>query len=51
MWKCDMKELLFSGNGKKMREKRKKRYKKKIQWMNLFIMVVEEQNMSKEIYK
>lgn len=50
MWKCDMKELLFSGNGKKMREKRKKRYKK-IQWMNLFIMMVEEQNMSKEIYK
>lgn len=37
----------FSVNGKKMREKRKKRYK----WMNLFIMMVEEQNMSKEIYK
>lgn len=30
-----MKELLFSGNGKKMREKRKKRYKKNS--MNEFI--------------
>lgn len=40
----------FSGIGKKMREKRKKR-KKKIKWMNSFIMMVEEQNMSKEIYK
>lgn len=30
-----MKELFFSGNGKKMREKRKKRYKKNS--MNEFI--------------
>lgn len=45
------KNFFFSGNGKKMREKRKKRYKKKMKWMNLFIMMVEEQNMSREIYK
>lgn len=32
-------------------EKKERKDIKKIQWMNLFIMMVEEQNMSKEIYK
>lgn len=32
-------------------EKKERKGIKKIQWMNLFIMMVEEQNMSKEIYK
>lgn len=41
----------FSGNGKKKWEKKERKDIKKIQWMNLFIMMVEEQNMSKEIYK
>lgn len=39
----------FSGIGKKWEKKERK--DKKIKWMNLFIMMVEEQNMSKEIYK
>lgn len=52
LWKCDMKELLFFQLMKK-REK-KKRYKKKIiknKWTNLSIIMVEEQNMSKEIFE
>lgn len=32
-------------------EKKERKDIKKNQWMNLFIMMVEEQNMSKEIYK
>lgn len=32
-------------------EKKERKDIKKIQCMNLFIMMVEEQNMSKEIYK
>lgn len=32
-------------------EKKERKDKKKIKWMNLFIMMVEEQNKSKEIYK
>lgn len=50
MWKCDMKELFFQVMEKKW-EKKERKDKKKIKWMNLFIMMVEEQNMSKEIYK
>lgn len=44
------KNFFFSGNGKKW-EKKERKDIKKIQRMNLFIMMVEEQNMSKEIYK
>lgn len=36
---------------KKWEKKERIKDIKKIQWMNLFIMMVEEQNMSKEIYK
>lgn len=36
---------------KKWEKKERKDKKKNIKWMNLFIMMVKEQNMSKEIYK
>lgn len=43
--------FFFQVMEKKWEKKERKDKKKNIKWMNLFIMMVEEQNMSKEIYK
>lgn len=43
--------MSYERNGKKWEKKERKDKIKKIKWMNLFIMMLEEQNMSKEIYK